>query len=107
MEAPDLLVTPGRMAARPKDRSKNPAVESEPAEIQRLLDADRPNFVRRARKLHDAAAVAIKAVDAKDKKALFHALDGIDRACESCHLHYWYPNDQRAQQAAREAGLTD
>jgi hypothetical protein len=107
MEAPDLLTAEGRMAARPKDRSRNPQVENEPADVQKLLDTDRPNFIRRARRLHDAAAVAMKAVDAKDKGALFHALDGIDGACESCHLHYWYPKDKRGQEAARENGNTE
>jgi len=106
-DAPNLLTTEGRMAARPRDRSSNPQVENEPAEVQRLLDADRLSFIRRAGRLHDAAAVALKAVDAKDKDALFHALDGIDKACESCHLHYWYPNDKRAQEAAKEDGITD
>jgi len=107
LDAPDLLTTEGRMAARPKDRSSNPQVEDEPAEVQKLLNADRPGFIRRARRLHDAAALAIKAVDSKDKDALFHALDGIDKACENCHLHYWYPNDKRAQEAAKEDGITE
>jgi hypothetical protein len=49
----------------------------------------------------------MKAVDAKDKDALFRSLDGIDKACENCHLHYWYPNDKRAQEAAKEDGITD
>jgi len=106
-EAPDLLTAEGRKAARPRDRSKDPEVENEPEEVQRLLDADRPSFIRRARRLQDAAAVAIKAVDAKDKDGLFHALDGIDKACENCHLHYWYPNDKRAQEAAKEDGITE
>jgi hypothetical protein len=107
LEAPSVLTTEGRMAARPKDRSKNPAVENEPAEVQKLLNADRPGLIRRARRLHDAAAVAIKAAEAKDKDALFRSLNGIDKACESCHLHYWYPNDKRAQEAAKEDGITD
>lgn len=106
-EAPPLVTAPGRMAARPRDRSKDPEVENEPAQVQALLDADRPAFLRRAQRLHDAATVAMKAVDAKDKDALFRALDGIDKACENCHLHYWYPNDKRAQQAAKEDGLTE
>jgi hypothetical protein len=106
-DAPNLLTTEGRMAARPRDRSANPQVENEPADVQRLLNADRPGFIRRAGRLHDAAVLAIRAVDAKDKDALFHALDGIDKACESCHLHYWYPNDKRAQEAAKEDGITD
>jgi hypothetical protein len=107
LQVPDVLTAEGRMAAHPKDRSKNPEVENEPADVQRLLDADRPSFLRRARRLHDAAAVAIKAVDAKDKDALFRSLNGIDKACESCHLHYWYPNDKRAQEAAKADGITD
>jgi cytochrome c556 len=72
-----------------------------------LLDADRPAFIRRARRLQDAAVLAMKAVDAKDKDALFHAIDSIDKACENCHLHYWYPNDKRAQEAAKEDGITE
>ncbi len=107
MDAQNLLTVPGRLAARPKDRSKNPQVENEPVEVQRLLDADRPNFLRRARRLGDAATVAMKAVDAKDKDALSRSLDGIDKACESCHLHYWYPNDKRAQEAAKADGITE
>jgi len=106
-EAPDLLTAQGRKAARSRDRSSNPEVENEPAQVQKLLDADRPDFLRRAQRLHEAAAVGIKAVDAKDKDALSKALEGIDKACESCHLHYWYPNDKRAQEAAKADGLTE
>lgn len=107
LEAPNLLTMEGRRAARHEDRSKNPAVENQPEEIQRLLDADHPSFVRRARRLQDAAVLAMKAVDAKNKDDLFHAIDSIDKACENCHLHYWYPNDKRAQEAAKEDGITE
>jgi hypothetical protein len=105
LEAPNLLV--GRWAARPRDRSKNPQVENEPEEVQTLLDANPPDFLRRARRLQDAASAAMRAVDAKDKDALSRALEGIDKACESCHLRYWYPRDKRAQEAAREDGIVD
>jgi hypothetical protein len=105
LEAPNLLQ--GRRAARPTDRSKNPQVESEPEEIQKLLDADSADFLRRARRLQDAASVAMKAADAKDKDALFLGLDGIDKACESCHLRYWYPKDKRAQEAAKQDGIVE
>ena len=46
--------------------------------------------------------MALKASDARDKDALFKACERLDKACENCHLHYWYPNDKRAQEAARE-----
>jgi hypothetical protein len=104
IDAPDLLVVPGRKAARPEERSRNPAVENQPEQVERLIAAEHADFVVRAGRLRDAAKVAMKAVDAKDSKALFVAISGIDKACESCHLHYWYPNDQRAHQAAREEG---
>ena len=107
LEAPNLLTMEGRQVARPGDTSKAPGIENEPAEVKKLLDADRPSFIRRARRLQDAATLAMKAVDAKDKDALFRALDDIDKACENCHLHYWYPNDKRAQEAAKEDGITD
>jgi hypothetical protein len=107
LEAPNLLTMEGRKVARPEDKSRNPQVENEPEVVQKLLDADRPSFIRRARMLQDAAALAIKAVDAKDKDALFSALDAIDKACENCHLHYWYPNDKRAQEAAKRDGITE
>ena len=105
LEAPRLLE--GRRAARPRDRSKNPQVESEPEDIQKLLDAGGSDFLRRARRLQDAASLAMKAVDAKDKDALFLGLDGIDKACESCHLRYWYPNDKRAHEAAKQDGILE
>ncbi|HSP67014.1 MAG TPA: hypothetical protein VLN48_04770 [Bryobacteraceae bacterium] len=104
-EAPNLLQ--GRRAARPRDRSKNPEVESEPEEIQTLLEADRSTFLRRAQRLQDAASAAMKAVDAKDKDAFLLGLDGIDKACESCHLRYWYPKDKRAQEAAKQDGIVE
>src|SRR5690349_6438067 len=103
LETPDLLR--GRIAARPRDRSNNPEVESQPEEIQQAMDADRPEFNGRARKLQDAAPVPIRAAEAKDKDALMGALDGIDKACEGCHVRYWYPKDQRAVEAARQDGL--
>jgi hypothetical protein len=103
--ARDVLVEPGRMAGRPRDRSKNPQVENEPEEVQALMDANHEDFARRAQRLYDAASISMKAVDAKDKDALLRSLDGIDKACESCHLHYWYPKDQRAQEAAKADGV--
>jgi hypothetical protein len=105
LEAPDLLQ--GRRVARPRDRSKNPEVESEPEDIQRLLDADGSMFLRRAQRLQEAASVAMQAADAEDKDALLRGLDAIDKACESCHLRYWYPRDKRAQEAAKADGIVE
>jgi hypothetical protein len=107
LEAPNLLTMEGRKVAQPGEKSKNPQVELQPEEIQKLIDGDRNSFIRRARRLQDAAALSLQAVQAKDKDALLQAIDKIDKACENCHLHYWYPNDKRAQQAAKEDGIVD
>ena len=106
-EAPNLLVAPGRTVAKPGEKAKYPEVELSPEQIQKLIDDDRDAFVRRAQRLQDAAALALKAIDARDKKALFAKLGDVDKACESCHLHYWYPNDKRARDAAKEDGVSD
>jgi hypothetical protein len=104
-EIPDLVAR--RRGARPRDRSRNPQSESQPEVIEKALDADRPNLLRRANRLRNTANLAMKAVDAKDTEGLFRSLDAIDKACENCHLHYWYPNDKRAQEAAMEDGIKD
>jgi len=96
VEAPNLIVMEGRMVARPGEKADEPRVELEPGQIQKLIDADRPHFIDRAKALQDAATVALSAIDHKDKKALFEALTEIDKACENCHLEYWYPNDKQS-----------
>ena len=106
LEAPNLVTMDGRRVAGFGEKAEYPEVELQPEEIQKLIDADRPGFIRRAKRLQDSAAEALKAIDSKDKDSLFKALVNIDHACENCHLHYWYPNDKRALEAAKEEGLT-
>jgi hypothetical protein len=104
VDAQQLLIVPGRRAAGPGDHSKDPKVENEPAQVQALLDAQHPDFVVRAGRLRTAAESGLAATAARDPKALLVAITALDKACESCHLHYFYPNDQRAHLAAREEG---
>ena len=102
VEAPNLLVMKGRQVARGDEKAENPEIELPPAQIQALIDGDRALFLDRAHALQDAALLALKAVDDKNKEALFAACERLDKACENCHLKYWYPNDKRAQEAARQ-----
>ncbi len=99
-----LITQPGRRVANPGDRSKDPKVENEPEQVQALIGAEHDDFVVRAGRLRDAATLGLKATDARDPKALLAAITAIDKACESCHLHFFYPNDKRAHQAAKEEG---
>jgi cytochrome c556 len=92
VEATNLLVMDGRKVAQPGEKSENPDIELGPDEIQKLVDADRAGWVDRAHKLHDAAMVALKAIDAKNVQGLMDAGETIDEACENCHKVYWYPD---------------
>lgn len=107
LTATDLLTAPGRRAARPRDRAASPEVELETEQLQALLQTQHDDFALRAQKLNEAAGVVMRAIDAKDKDALMDALNGIDRACEGCHVRYWYPNDKRAVQSAKEEGIIE
>jgi len=101
-DAPTVLTANGLKVAPPGFKSENPSVESEPAAIQAAIDGNRDDFNRRAWRLQTAAAEALLAAKARDAAGLGRMLDGIDRACESCHLRYFYPGDKRAQQAAAQ-----
>lgn len=92
IEATNLLLVSGRQVARPSDKSAFPGIELEPAEIQSLLDRDRATWATLTHGLHDAGMTALKAIEAKDADGLLTAGEGIQEACENCHLKYWYPN---------------
>jgi hypothetical protein len=91
VEVPNLLLIPGRRAARPGEKSETPRVELEPAAIEKLIAEDPATWARLVTGLHDAAVPALKAIDAKSAGGLFDAGDNLEKACESCHQHYWYP----------------
>ena len=93
-EGANLLMMPGRHVARPHEKSETPGVELEPAEMEVLINKDRPAFYQRARALHEAGLAAVAAADAKDAQKLFEVGEQIEMACENCHSHYWYPNEK-------------
>jgi hypothetical protein len=93
-EAANLLMMPGRHVAQPHEKSETPGVELEPAEMEVLINKDRPAFIERAKALHEAGLAAVAAADAKDSQKLFEVGEQIEMACENCHSHYWYPNEK-------------
>jgi signal transduction histidine kinase len=93
MEASDLILIPGRRVAAPGEKEQDPNVNLSPEKIEALINADRASWVKMAHDLHDSVLPALKAIDAKDAMALSDAGAGIDKACEDCHLKYWYPKD--------------
>jgi cytochrome c556 len=94
LEAVDELRTPGRRVAS-ADTAPGPG-ELRASAIQRRIDANPDAFARRAGVLKAATQKALAAIDAKDADALMNAGGLIDKACEACHLTYWYPDQARS-----------
>lgn len=92
MEATNLLQMPGRHVARPGEKAEDPNIEEQPEQIEALIAADRSTWIKYARGLYDATAVMMKSIDAKDATGVMNAGEGLDKACEVCHEHYWYPH---------------
>jgi cytochrome c556 len=93
-EAANLLMVPGRHVARPGEKSETPGVELEPAEMEELINKDRPAFYRHAKDLYNAAMLAANAAEKKDADKVFEVGETIEQACENCHRTYWYPNEK-------------
>jgi len=93
MEASDLILIPGRRVAASGEKEQDPNVNLSPEKIEALINTDRASWVKMAHDMHDSVIPALKAIDAKDAQALSDAGAGIDKACEDCHLKYWYPKD--------------
>jgi|SRR5262245_2401481 hypothetical protein len=99
LEATNLLQIPGRHVAKPGEKAEDPKVELAPEQIEEKIGKDRASWVKYAHGLHDATMEAFKAIEAKDSEGLLNAGDGIDNACEKCHLEYWYPNEKKPESA--------
>jgi cytochrome c556 len=102
IEATNLLQIPGRHVAQAGEKADDPKVELAPEQIEDLINKDRAAWIKFAHGLHDASIEALKAADAKDKDKLLEIGNGIDEACEKCHLQYWYPNERKPESAPSE-----
>jgi hypothetical protein len=97
-ESANLLKMPRTMVPA-GDKSRNDAPggpELTPAEIEAKVKQDPAMWNRHADGLRLAALEALKTVKARDADGLFDVGDKLDKACESCHLEYWYPGDKKA-----------
>jgi hypothetical protein len=92
-EASNNLMVPGRSVNHPG--VKPGEGELAPEQIQKLIAANRGAWVAHAKVLYETVTEAIKAIDAKDTEKVSDAGGNIDSACESCHLQFWYPEQNK------------
>src|SRR5262245_16425471 len=104
LEASNLLLMPGRLVAKPGEKSENPGIEEEPEQIKALIDADRATWVKNAHGLFDSAKLMLDAIEKKDSEMLLDLGDQLDQACEKCHMQYWYPHQFDAAAGTAPAG---
>jgi hypothetical protein len=71
------------------------APELAPDVIEAKVDADTARWSTYAENMRTVAIEVLDIVRRKDTIALDNAARKLDRACESCHLEYWYPGDRK------------
>ena len=67
--------------------------ELSPAQIKAKLEADPVLWNAKIEALRNVGLEVLEIVKRKDVKELWDAGDNLDRACESCHVAYWYPGE--------------
>jgi plastocyanin len=107
VEATNLLRIPGRLVARPGEKSENPRIELQPETIQRMIAEDPARWSQLVDALHDAAVPALRATEAKNAKGLFDAGEHMEKACEACHQAYWYPPKEASAWKHEPGGRLD
>jgi hypothetical protein len=101
-EAASLLKMEGRAIARPDEantKSGSDAPELTPAEIQAKVDRDWSLWLKYADRLQEVAIKAWRVTNARDVNGVVEVGDALDKACERCHLQYWYPDDKKPDRA--------
>lgn len=105
-EATNLLLMVGRPVAAPGSRSEMPGVDLEPEQIEALLAANRGAWEAFVGGLRESARLVLESIERRDVDALLVAGDGLDLACENCHVVYWYPSlaDRGAADTRTQSG---
>ena len=110
-EASNLLkmpraMAPAGVAGTTPLKPGDPAPELSPAEIEAKVNANRDLWNKHADELRTVALASLTVVKARDVEGLFRIGSDIDRACENCHLEFWYPGDKEAVLADQKKKVT-
>ena len=106
LKMPRAMAPPGTAGSVPL-RPGAPAPELSPAEIEAKVNANRDLWNTHADELHTVALASLTVVKARNVDGLFQIGSDIDRACENCHLEFWYPGDKEAVLADQKKKVTD
>jgi len=68
--------------------------ELSPAQIKAKIEADPVLWNAKIEALRNVGLEVLEIVNKKNVAELWVAGDNLDRACEACHVEYWYPGDK-------------
>ena len=110
-EASNLLKMPRAMAPSGAAgttplKPGEPAPELSPAQIEAKVNANRDLWNKHADELRTVALASLTVVKARNVDGLFQIGSEIDKACENCHLEFWYPGDKEAVLADQKKKVT-
>ena len=105
LKIPRAMVPPGA-AGSPPVKPGEPAPELSPAEIEAKVNANRDLWNKHADELRTVALASLTVVKARNVDGLFQIGSDIDKACENCHLEFWYPGDKEAVLADQKKKVT-
>jgi hypothetical protein len=102
-----------RPFAPPGDENNSTGPDAEelsPAQIKAKIEADPVLWNAKIEALRNVGLEVMDIVRRKDVNELWEASENLDRACEGCHIEYWYPGekalfkklDRRLEELTRE-----
>jgi hypothetical protein len=74
------------------------ATELSPAQIKAKLETDPVLWNAKIEALRNVGLEVLEIVKKRKADELWDAGENLDRACESCHIEYWYPGDRAVLQ---------
>ncbi len=92
-EAANLLAQAGRHVVNPGQVTADAHIPGVlgPQGIEQAINQDFPAFQAKAAIFQQAAAKTLHAIDQHDADQLVTVGGQLERACEGCHVAYWYP----------------
>ncbi len=96
-EAFNAVMIPGRHVDKPGAVSSNPESELNPAQIEEMI-RNEPEVWRGFAQAIDTTVEKVQgAIRERNFDAISEVGGELDEVCENCHLHFWYPNQKKAQ----------
>ncbi len=98
LKVPRLLAPEGDL-----NESEGPdAPEISPAEIKAKIERDPVLWQAKIEALRNVGRAVMEIVERRDAGALEQANEDLDRACESCHMEFWYPGQKELFRKMRD-----